>query len=139
MKRRTTKKLVQKEENHLILCSREALTEVDDFTHTISDKNASLLGSDLTFLLMERLRLNPSWPHKERWLDCIQWDSLIAEAPNKIRGKGQIWWGYLKNLSDALVTEPFEAEIQLQTRGGRTRALYSLRFTLDGVAYHVQR
>jgi hypothetical protein len=139
MKRRTTKKRVQEEENHLILCSREALREVADFANTISDKNASLLGSDLTFLLMERLRLEPSWPYKQRWLDCIQWDSLIAERPDKIRGKGQIWWGYLKNLTDALVTEPFEAEIQLQTNGGRTGVAYSLRFTLDSVTYHVPR
>ena len=75
---------------------------------------------------------------QERWLECIQWDSLIAERPNRISGTGQIWWGYLKNVSGALVAESFEAEIQLHTKGGRTRVAYSLRFTLDGVAYHVQ-
>ena len=139
MKRRTTKKRANKEESHLAACSREALLEVDDSTNAISARCASELGSDLTFLLMERLRLDPSWPHQERWLDCIQWDSLIADGPNRIRGNGQIWWGYLKNVSGALVTEPFAAEIQLKNKGRRSQVAYSLRFTIDGVSYHMQR
>lgn len=62
-------------------CVWQALSEVSEYPSAVSDKRGCLLGSSLTYLLMERLRLDPSWPI-QRWLDCIQWNSLISAGPN---------------------------------------------------------
>lgn len=104
----------------------------------ISDKAAPFLGTDLTYLLSDRLRLEPSWSHKKHWLDGIEWDSLVAVSPNEIRGKGKIWWGNVNDLAGDQTSEPFEAEVRVENRK-RPRLSYSLKFTIDGDRFQIQR
>ena len=115
MKRRLTKQRVQREENNLTACVQQAISDTDDDAMTISARHASSLGSDLTYLLSERLRLEPSWSHKKHWLDGIEWDSLMAVSTNEIRGEGKIWWGNVNDLAGPQTREPFEAEVGVET------------------------
>ena len=97
-----------------------------------------MLGSDLTFLTMWQLRLNPSFVKSGWWIDGIEWEPLVRESDARVCGSGQLYWGYSSKLSDALTPEPFSAELQLMRVGPRPRVAYSLTGKVDNFSYEIK-
>ncbi|MGH9908643.1 MAG: hypothetical protein ACRD8U_24045, partial [Pyrinomonadaceae bacterium] len=81
--------------------------------------------------------LEPSWTNEKRWLDGIEWDSLVAVG-DMIRGKGKIWWGNVNDLAGEQTSEQFEAELKI-INGKHPRLSYSLTFMIDGVRFQIHR
>ena len=97
-----------------------------------------MLGSDLTFLTMWQLRLNSSFGKSGWWIDGIEWESLVRESDARVRGSGQLYWGYSNNISGPLKPEPFSAELQLKRVGPRPRVEYVLSGMIDEVSYEIK-
>jgi hypothetical protein len=137
LKVRRIKKRLGKEDLHLEANLRDAIADLPDGVNSIEGRWKSILGSDLTYVVMEHLRLNSSL--SGRWVDSIEWESLTVESHRKVRGDGRLYWGYLNNVSGALNAEPFSANLELTRGGTRPRVAYSLCVLIDGIRCQIQK
>ncbi len=137
MKLRTLKKNLKREELNLAANLRDALGELTA-GNKIDGRWAAMLGSDLTFLTMWQLRLNSSFGKSGWWIDGIEWESLVRESDARVRGSGQLYWGYSNKLSGALTPEPFSAKLQLMRVDPRPRVAYSLTGKIDDFRYEIK-
>jgi hypothetical protein len=139
MKRSTIKKRLRLEEKHvadtLMLCFQPS-----SGTEEASQNDKwNYLGFTLAYLLMDCLALyHPQWPHRQRWIDDIGWESLKVIQPGKFRGTGKLWWGNRSNVGDEMVQTPIKVELHLLKAGKRPRIAYKLEFMSDGVLYRVE-
>lgn len=136
MKIRRIKKRLRKEGLHLAANLRDAIADLPEGENRVEGRWRSILGSDLTYVVMEHLRLNSSL--SGRWVDSIEWEYLIVESHRKVHGDGRLYWGYLSNVSGALNAEPFSANLELTRGGTRPRVAYSLYVLIDGIRYQIQ-
>ena len=75
-------------------------------------------------LLMLHLRLDPSWPHRERWVDYPAWDSWERRA-SLLKACGELSWGYRSNIAGR--TNGVQLEVYLGTYK-RKKLVYMLRW-----------
>ena len=86
---------------------------------------------------MAHLKLNTKWPHRERWVDSIEWNSLSMVEPNAVRGTGKLWWGFRSDTAGVLRDEIFQAELRL-LKAKRLNLQYMLRFESRGALYDIR-
>lgn len=114
MKRRITKKTLRREEQNLTRCLKAFAANANGETSAIWLRE---LNSALAHVLAVHLQLDPSWDHKRRWVDDIEWSALSA-SDMRVKGKGKFWWGCRIRPSAALVDVEFEALLQLRPGAG---------------------
>jgi hypothetical protein len=131
MKRRIIKKVLRTEEQNLRRSLEGFLANTNIETQGIWLRE---LNSALTYLLGVQLQLDPSWDHKERWIDDVEWSSLSSSVTT-LKGKGKIWWGYRKRTSAALVAVEFEARLQLQPTVRSFGLGYVVTFEDQGIRF----
>ncbi|HEY2973224.1 MAG TPA: hypothetical protein VGJ48_11985 [Pyrinomonadaceae bacterium] len=134
MKRRTTKKILRKEEQNLAHSLKGFLANTDEETYASWLRE---LNSALAYLIATHLQLDRSWDHKQRWLDDIEWSSLSSSDTGLV-GKGKIWWGYRINPSAALISVEFEARLQLRSTGRTLGIGYVVTFEDEGAKFCIR-
>jgi hypothetical protein len=58
----------------------------------------------LSYLVDCHLRLDRSWPRRERWFDGLE-EFVWETSSSVLSGRGELWWGYVANIAGAEVKE----------------------------------
>ena len=88
------------------------------------------LPSALTSVIDSHWRLDPTWPHLERWIDGIEFSSIEVSEARVVKVAGTLWWGELADIGGAQTPEAITAEIALTEPG--LRCVHGIR-PEDGV------
>jgi hypothetical protein len=67
----------------------------------------------LRLMLQDRLRNEPSWPSKERWLEGRSGHEFLFQRPVRARVPGVMVWGLRQD--NGQWAEPFEASLEFTT------------------------
>lgn len=136
MKRRISKKYIRKVER-IVAATLSSLLNMKR-GGALHDGNISeLLGTDLTSLLLARIRLARPGLHHVFWLDGIEWSSL-SMTRDRVKGAGTLWVGRRSNFDAALSPEPLEIELIPNRRGKHDSLLYTVRFGVGGSKFVAQ-
>lgn len=138
MKRRTAKKRLQLAERHVAETLISCIKSSDSADRILINDEWDYLGFALTYLLMYYLTLYyPQWPHDQRWIDDIEWESLKVSQQREFMGTGKLWWGKRHDVGGEMVQVPFTAELRIHKTDKRLQIAYKLEFESDGVFYQV--
>ena len=69
-----------------------------------------------TYLLAAHLELDPTWDHKQRWIDDVELSLSFPEV-GTVHGTGKMWWGHRRSVSAALVSVDLQARLRLLSTG----------------------
>ena len=134
MKRRTSKKALRSEEQNLAQTLKSLLANANGELPTTALREFS---SGLAHLLAVHLQLDPSWDHKQRWLDEVEWSSLSSSGMT-LNGNGKLWWGYRARPSAALFDVEFEATVQLRVTARCLDICYVVKFEDECVGFCIR-
>ncbi|MGH7887626.1 MAG: hypothetical protein ACREPG_07155 [Candidatus Binatia bacterium] len=138
MKRKIVKKRLRLAERHVAEILISYFESSDFMEPTEIDDELCYLGFALTYLLMHNLTLyHEQWPHRQRWIDDIEWDSLSVNRLKVFKGNGSLWWGNKRNVAAQMTQTSIVVELRVLKSGRRPKIDYKLTFSSDGILYQV--
>jgi hypothetical protein len=104
LKRRDTKKQIRRLELQLLPLAMKYLQASQRVHRGVLAEYESEIERILSYLVDCHLRLDRSWPRRERWFDGLE-GFVWEKSPSTLSGKGELWWGYLADVAGAEVKE----------------------------------
>lgn len=123
------------EEEILVELIKEAISKIRNKRNEISKKRAGFWGFGLGYFITDLLKAKKDSNFRGKWIDDVEWKSLIFTPPNQVKGIGELWWGPKKDYSK-LYSEKFYGEI---TFGDAVFSSYLFRFQITGKEYELKR
>lgn len=123
LKRRDTKKQIRCLELELLTVAKKYLQSSKKAQQDFLSQYENQIEKNLYHLVAFHLRLDPSWPHSQRWLDGLE-EFTWARSSSVLSGKGELWWGYCANIRGAEVKEP--CSVILGTARYKKKLLYRI-------------
>ncbi|HEY0765394.1 MAG TPA: hypothetical protein VGD61_23655 [Pyrinomonadaceae bacterium] len=108
MKRRNTKKQLRRLEPELARVVTKYLHASQRVHHGVLATHENEIERILSYLVDCHLRLDRSWPNRERWFDGLETFVWKKSTPI-LSGKCELWWGHLANMAGAEVKESIAA------------------------------
>jgi len=69
-------------------------------------------------LMRRHLMVDPSWPHRERWLDGLDEEYSWERKSGVLYGKGALYWGHWPEVGREMTGLRFNAVLKLCSRHG---------------------
>ena len=104
MKRRDTKKQIRRLEFEVLPWVIKYLKAGPRVHRDVLATYENEIERVLTSLIACHLRLDPSWPRRERWFDGLE-QFVWEKSTSVLSGRGELWWGHLSNIAGAEVKE----------------------------------
>jgi hypothetical protein len=104
LKRRDVKKQIRRLELELLPLVMKYLEANQRVHPVVLAKYENEIERILYYLVEDHLRLDRSWPWRERWFDGLE-EFVWEKSPSILSGSGELWWGYLANISGAQIKE----------------------------------
>jgi hypothetical protein len=139
MKRRTVKKLLRLAERDVAGVLASCIKSATVKENILIDDEWSYLGFALGYLLTYHLSLHhPEWPHRQRWIDDIEWESISINRPEEVNGMGKLWWGSRYDIGGQMMQARIEVKLLLLGLRKKKRMTYRLQFTSDEILYRIE-
>ena len=87
------------EEEVLVEFINEAIQKIRNRRNEISKKRANFIGYCLGYFITDILKSQKDSNFRGKWIDDVEWKSLVWIAPNRLKGTGKLWWGPKNNYS----------------------------------------
>jgi hypothetical protein len=113
LKRRDTKKQIRRFELELLPLAMKYLRASQRVHRGVLAEYENEIERILSYLVDCHLRLDRSWPQRERWFDGLE-EFVWEKSTSILSGRGELWWGYLANIAGAEVKE--HCYVMLNTR-----------------------
>jgi hypothetical protein len=118
MNRRVLKKQIPQVAQRLITPTHEYLAATSKVHPDIISSYEMQLELAVFDLMRVYLILDPSWPHRERWLDGFSEEFTWERKSAVIYGSGKLFWGHWPEVSREITGLSFTTALQLCPRHG---------------------
>jgi hypothetical protein len=118
MKRRTLKKQIAGSAQQLVTPIRKYLVANARVHQDILYRYERKIEIGIFHLMRMHLELDPSWPHRKRWLDRLSEEFSWERKSGILYGKGELFWGHLPEVGRKITGLSFTAELKLCARHG---------------------
>lgn len=125
------------DEEILITVIKEAIPKIKNKKNEFTAKYKNQIGFLLGYFLTGILKSAKDSKFRGKWIDFIQWKSLVLTESNQIKGEGSLWWGPRNNYS-VTYSEKFYAELNINDIENIFDS-YSFRFQIDGKKYEFKK
>jgi len=117
MKRRQTKKEIHALEEQLLPLVQKYFRAGSSVHRDVIYKLENQIEVRIYFLVQLYLRLDPSWPDRERWLDYFE-EFSWERGSSVIRGGTKLWWAHLEHIGGGHVGERVGVYLGTRKRKG---------------------
>lgn len=100
--------------------------------------NATMIGHGISHYITEILQERKESKIKGRWIDDISWNNLEFFPPNKMRGRGKLWWGFKNDMETKTYSEDFNCEIDW-IDSEKMVISYLFEFEIDGKIFKLKK
>ena len=118
MKRRTLKKQITGLAQPLVTPIRKYLVANARVHQDILYSYEREIEFGIVDLMRMHLELDPSWPHRKRWLDGLSEEFSWERKSGIVYGKGELFWGHWPEVSREITGLCFTTELKLCARHG---------------------
>ena len=118
MKRRTLKKQIAQTAQQLVTPLRQYLVANSRVHQDIRYSYERKIEFTIVDLMRLHLELDPSWPHRKRWLDGLSDEFSWDRNSEIVCGNGDLFWGHWPEVSREITGLRFTAELKLCSRHG---------------------
>ena len=118
MKRRTLKKQIRKLAEQLCEPVRKYLEAGARVHQDVISRYEREMEHRIVDLMRLHLLLDPSWPHRRRWLDGLSEEFCWRRKNERVEGEGELFWGHWPEVNREITDLSFKALIQHCTRHG---------------------
>lgn len=126
------------EQEILIFIIKEAIPKIRNQQNEFTPKYKKLIGFSLGYFLTDILKSTKDSKFRGKWIDDVEWKSLMLADKQHLKGDGFLWWGLRKDYSK-LFSENFSAELTIDNFEGKTFSSYFLSFQIDGKHYEFKK
>ena len=118
MKRRTLKKQITELAQKLVTPLRKYLDSNARVHQDILYGYEREIEFGIVDLMRRHLELDPSWPHRKRWLDGLSEEFSWERNSGIVYGNGELFWGHWPEVSREITGLWFTTELKLCARHG---------------------
>lgn len=125
------------DEEILIAVIKEAIPKIKNKKNEFTPKYKNQIGFLFGYFLTGILKSAKNNNFRGKWIDFIEWKSLVLSESNQIKGKGFLIWGLRSNYS-ITHSEKFSAELNINNIENTFNS-YFFRFQIDGKKYEFKK
>ena len=118
MKRRTLKKQIPQVVAQLTSPTRKYLAASARVSQDVVYSYQREIEIGIVELMRIHLTLDPTWPHRERWLDGLDEEYSWERKSGMLCGSGKLFWGHWPNVDQAITGLPLKTTLTLCPRHG---------------------
>lgn len=118
MKRRKLKKQIPLLAHKLSPVVSKYLSANDRVHHDVIYNYQNEIELAVVELMRVYLTLDPTWPHRERWLDGLGEDYSWSKKSGVLYGTGELFWGHWPDVSSEIIGVGFNVALRLCPRHG---------------------
>lgn len=118
MKRRRLKKQIPKVVAQLFSPTRKYLAASARVSQDVLYSYQRAIEICVVDLMRIHLILDPSWPHRERWLDGLDEEFSWEKKSEMLYGCGKLFWGHWPQVGQGITGLPLQTMLKLCPRHG---------------------